>query len=123
MPDIRPYEKQPTGQVHMDRGPHAGAQVGRARVDVAVLGVQHKVFARLLLDGVADGLDATGQPVEDALDVAATLHGDDAQLVLFVDPGEEGLVLVVEDAAALRPVPLHASHLQNTKKRIIIKRK
>ena len=59
-----------------------------------------------------DSLDAAGQPLEDPLDVAALLHGDDAELVLLVDPHQEGLVLVVEDAATLRPIPLHARHLE-----------
>ena len=41
-------------------------------------------------------------------DVTALLHGDDPELVLLVDPDEEGLGVVVEDAAALGPVALHA---------------
>ena len=36
------------------------------------------------------------------------LHGDDSELVLFVDPCEESLLLVVVDPPALGPVPLHA---------------
>merc|ERR1711970_893659 len=49
--------------------------------------------------------------VEHSSNIASTLHGDDPELVLLVDPGEEGLVLVVEDTAALWPVTLHTSHL------------
>ena len=40
------------------------------------------------------------------------LHGDDPELVLLIYPGEEGLLLVVEEAPALRPVPLHGSNLE-----------
>jgi len=54
-------------------------------------------------------LDATGEAIKDRPDVPALLHGDDAELVLLVDPGEEGLLLVVEDAPPLRPVTLHPS--------------
>ncbi len=96
----------------MHGGPHAGAQVGGARVDVAELGAEHEVLAALGLDGVAHGLDAPGEPLKDSLDVTALLHGDDAELVLLIDPDEEGLGLVVEDAPALGPVTLHAGHLQ-----------
>ena len=39
--------------------------------------VKGKVLAGLGLDAVADGLDAAGQALEDALDVTALLHGDD----------------------------------------------
>ena len=88
----------PAGQVHVDGGPHAGAQVGGAGVDVSVLLGQSVVLARLGLDGLLDGLDAAGEALEDALDVAALLHGDDPELVLLVDPDEEGLLGVVEDA-------------------------
>ena len=74
--------------------------------------VESKVLAGLGLDALADGLDAAGQTAEDTLDVTALLHGDDPGLVLLVDPQEEGLGLVVEDAAALGPVALHTGDLQ-----------
>merc|ERR1719470_820766 len=95
------------GQVDHDGSPHAGAKVGGAGVDVAVLLGQGEVLARFGLDGVPDGLDATGKTGEDSLDVAALLHGDDPHLVLLVHPQQEGLGLVVEDATALGPVSLH----------------
>ena len=95
----------------MDRGAHAGAQVGGAGVDVAVLLGQGEVLARFGLDGVPDGLDATGKTGEDSLDVTALLHGDDPHLVLLVHPQQEGLGLVVEDATALGPVTLHTGGL------------
>merc|ERR1719153_1072931 len=76
-------------------------------LDVAVLLGQGEVLAALSLDGVPDGLDATGKTGEDALDVATLLHGDDPHLVLLVHPQQEGLGLVVEDATALGPVTLH----------------
>ena len=102
----------PAGQVNVDRGPHAGAKVGGARVDIAELLAEDEVLAALGLDRVADGLDAAGKALEDSLDVTALLHGDDAELVLLIDPDKEGLGLIVEDATALGPVALHAGHLQ-----------
>ena len=36
----------PARQVNVDRGAHPGAEVGRAGVEVAVLGVQHEVLAQ-----------------------------------------------------------------------------
>ena len=54
-------------------------------------------------------LDSPGKSLKDALHISALLHGDDPQLVLLVHPHEEGLLLVVVDAPALGPVPLHAS--------------
>ena len=53
------------------------------------------------------GLDVgsgLGEAGEDCTDVGARLHRDDAELIFFVDPHEEGLIVVVEDASALGPV-------------------
>jgi len=102
----------PSGEVDVDGGPHASAQVGGAGVDVAELLGQLEVLARLSLDAVTDSLDATGEPLKDTLDVTALLHGDDPGLILLIDPDKEGLGLVVEDATALGPVTLHTSNLQ-----------
>ena len=49
----------PAGKVNMDRGPHASAQVGGARVNVTELLRQLEVLARLGLDTLLDSLDAT----------------------------------------------------------------
>merc|ERR1719167_1537 len=83
----------PSGQVDVDGCPHASAQVGGAGVEVAQATVQEELLAGLVLDRVADSLDSTGQTLENAADVATLLHGDDSELILFVDPGEEGLLL------------------------------
>ena len=101
----------PARQVNVDGGPHASTKVGGAGVDVAVLLGQGEVLAALSLDGVPDGLNATGKTGEDSLDVAALLHGDDPHLVLLVHPQEEGLSGIVEDSTTLRPVTLHAGNL------------
>jgi len=100
----------PSGEVNVDRGPHASTQVGGAGVDVAELLRELEVLARLSLDTVLDSLDATGQPLEDTLDITTLLHGDDTSLILLIDPDQEGLSLVVEDATALGPVTLHTSN-------------
>jgi len=102
----------PAWQVNVDGGPHASAQVGWAGVDVAKLGGDLEVLARLSLDRVLHSLDATCQSLKDTLDVTTLLHGDDAELILLVDPDKEGLGVVVEDATALGPVALHTGHLQ-----------
>ena len=105
-------ELGPAGEVNMDRGPHTCAEVGGAGVDVSVPRVKHEVMSRLLLDRILDSLDAASKSVKHLLDITSLLHGDDPELVLLVDPGQEGLVLVVEDATSLGPVTLHASDLE-----------
>ena len=88
-------------------------------MDVAVLGVQHEVSARLGLDGVSHRLDTSGQAVEHSSDIASALHGDDSQLILLVDPGQECLVLVVENTPTLWPVSLHTSNLSSVRWKLV----
>jgi len=102
----------PAGQVNVDRGAHASAEVGGAGVDVAELGAEEEVLAGLGLDGVTDGLDTASETLEDGQDVTTALHGDDTELILLIDPDQEGLAVVVEDATALGPIALHAGDLQ-----------
>merc|ERR1719397_2220771 len=102
----------PARQVNVNRGPHASTKVGGAGVDIAEPLIETEVLARLLLDGVLDGLDTLGQPGEDLLHISSLLHGDDTELIFLVDPDEESLFLVVEDATTLRPVTLHAGNSQ-----------
>jgi len=102
----------PSRKINMNRGSHASTEVGGARVNVTVLGVQTEVLSRLLLDRVANSLDASGQSLEDSLDISTLLHGNDPELILLVDPDEEGLGSIVEDTSALGPVSLHTSNSQ-----------
>ena len=102
----------PAGQVNVDRGSHASAQVGGAGVDVSVLLRQSVVLARLGLDRLLDSLDTAGQAGEDSLDISSLLHGDDSGLVLLIDPQQEGLGVIVEDSTTLGPVTLHTSNLE-----------
>merc|ERR1712172_110000 len=97
----------PAWQVHVDGGPHASTKVGGAGVDVAVLLIEAEVLARLRLNRVLDGLDTLGQSAEHFPDISTLLHGDDTELIFLVDPDEEGLLCVMEDATTLRPVTLH----------------
>ena len=52
------------------------------------------------------------QSCEDCSDVSTLLHGDDSKLILLVDPDEEGLLIVVEDASAFRPVSVEVASIQ-----------
>merc|ERR1719458_1699554 len=53
-----------------------------------------------------------GKTVKHSPDISSFLHGDNAELIFLVDPGEEGLVLVMEDSATLGPITLHTSDLE-----------
>ena len=65
--------------------------------------VVHEVVA-LLLEDLLDALGGGGEAVEDLDDGITLLHGDNAHLVLLVNPDEEVLGLVVEDTTGIGPV-------------------
>mgnify|MGYP000323950432 FL=1 len=50
-----------------------------------------------------------GKSLEDFEDVGSSLHGDDSELIFFVDPHKESLVVVVEDSSSLWPVSLETA--------------
>jgi hypothetical protein len=104
----------PSWEVNVDRGAHAGAQVGGARVDVSKLGGDLEVLARFSLDGFSDSLDTLGKTLKDTLDITALLHGNDTELIFLIDPDQEGLGGIVEDTTTLGPVTLHTSNGQVT---------
>merc|ERR1740124_119315 len=44
--------------------------------------------------------------------VTSLLHRNNTELILFVDPNKEGLLLVVEDSTTFWPVTLHSCNLE-----------
>ena len=109
----------PAGQIDVDGGPHASPEVGGAGMDVAVLWVQHEVSTRLRLDRVSHSLDTPGKAIKHSPDISTALHGDDPQLILLIDPGQERLVLVVENTPTLWPVSLHTSNLSSVRWKLV----
>ena len=94
------------GELDVDRGAHTSTEVGGAVRDVTKMLVVGKLG--LLLD-LGRG---NGESLEDLADVGALLHGDDTELILFVNPDEESLGFVVEDTTGLRPLALETARLE-----------
>ena len=78
-------------------GAKTGSQVGGAGEDPSEVVVAHEVCV-VLLEHFLDLLGALGESGDDALDVVALLHRDDAHLILLVHPDKEVLRLVVENS-------------------------
>ena len=95
----------------MHAGAQAGAQVAGAGEHVAEALVPHVLIA-LGLDLLLDLAETLAEAAEDVVHVAALLHADDARVVLLVDPHQEVLPVVVEDAASVGPVTCHAGARQ-----------
>jgi hypothetical protein len=90
------------GQLDVNRGSQCGSKVSWARSDVT------QSFIEGELNHLLDVFAGSAKSVKDCLDVSAWLHGNYSQLILFVDPDQESLVIVVENASAVRPVSIKA---------------
>ena len=94
------------GELDVHGGAHASSEISRARGDVAEMLVVGE--SGLLLDlGSSDG-----ESLEDLTDVRTLLHRDDTELILLVDPDEEGLGIVMEDTTSLGPLTLETTALK-----------
>ena len=91
---------------YMDRTSQGCAQIRRTRGYVAKMVVVGE--ASDLLDSSC----STGKATENFTDIGTLLHGDDTKLVLFVNPYEESLSVVVEDSTTMRPVAIKADSLE-----------
>ena len=90
-------------KLDVDGSSEGGSEVGGAGGDVSkMVGVGE-------LGDLLDGGGGAGKTSEDLSDVSAWLHGDDSELILFIDPDEEGLVVVVEDSSAGWPVTVETA--------------
>ena len=92
----------------MDGCPEGSAKVGGARRDVAEVVVMAELGHSL------DVCSCPAQPLEDSTDVSSLLHGDDPELVFFVDPDKEGLLSIVEDSTSRGPVTVATTGLKET---------
>mmetsp|Transcript_52179 Transcript_52179/g.114535 ORF Transcript_52179/g.114535 Transcript_52179/m.114535 type:complete len:200 (-) Transcript_52179:592-1191(-) len=66
--------------------------------------IVHEIVA-LLFQHLLDGGTCSGKSLKDGVHVVTLLHGNDAHVILLIQPDEEVLGLVVEDSTRVRPVP------------------
>jgi hypothetical protein len=95
-------------KLDVDGGSEGGSEIGWARGDVTKM---------LIMGELAHGLDDFGssaESIEDSEDIGSWLHRDDSELILFVDPDEESLGVVVEDTSAGWPVSIEVARLQES---------
>ena len=70
----------------------------------------------VLIEGSSslDDGGGAGKTFENGSDISTWLHGDNAELILFVDPDEESLGIVVEDTSASGPVAVQAASFEES---------
>ena len=61
-----------------------------------------------------DLIGGSGKSCEDCTNICTRLHGYNSELVLFVDPNKESLIVVVEDTSSCWPVSVEATSLEES---------
>ena len=59
-----------------------------------------------------NGGSGTRKAVENGCNISTWLHGDNSELILFVNPDKEGLVIVVENSSARWPVTVKSASFE-----------
>ena len=95
-------------QADVYRSAKGCSEVGRARGDITKMTVVSELGSGLNL------VSGTAETLEDGTDVGTLLHGDNTELILLVNPDEEGLGVIVEDTSALGPVAVETAGIKET---------
>ena len=66
------------------------------------------------LSDFLNGSSCTRKAVENGCNVSTRLHRDNSQLIFFVNPNKEGLVIVVENSSARWPVTVKSASFKET---------
>ena len=61
-----------------------------------------------------DFSSSNGKSTENSSDISSLLHGDNSELILFVDPDKESLFLVMENTSTCWPVSVETTWLQES---------
>ena len=93
-------------QADVDRSAEGCTEVSRARCDITEMAVVSELGSSL------DSSSGTAETLEDGTDVGTLLHGDDTELILLINPDEEGLGVIVEDTSALGPVAVETAGIE-----------
>lgn len=92
-------------KVDVNRSSESSSEVSRAGSDVS------KLVGVSKLGLVFDGSCSTGESLEHCADVSSLLHGDNSELVLLVNPNEEGLFVIVVDTSVGGPLTVEIASL------------
>ena len=95
-------------KLDMDGASHGGSQVSWAGSDVTKMIIASEFTNRL------DVLGSSAQSLENCSDVRSWLHRDDSELILFIDPDEESLGVIMENTSSRWPVSIETAGLKES---------
>jgi hypothetical protein len=90
-------------QLDVHGSSQSSSQVSWARSDVTQVVVMSELGYSF------DVVGSVGKSSEDFSDSRSLLHGDDSELVLFVDPDEESFGIIVENTSSRWPVSVESA--------------
>ena len=99
----------------MDWCSESSTKVGWAWGDVTKVVISGEV------GNFTDGSAGSGESTEDLGDTSTLLHGDDSELILFVNPDEESLLVIVENTSSWWPISVEIASLKESISLPIIK--
>jgi hypothetical protein len=57
---------------------------------------------------------SSAESFEDSVEISSLLHGNNSELIFFIDPHQESLLVIVEDTSAMGPVSVQVASLQES---------
>jgi hypothetical protein len=88
-------------KLDVNGGSHGGTKVGWARGDVTKM----LIMGEFNISGL-EMSNGSAESIENFNDTSSILHGNDSELILFVDPDEESLGIIMEDTSSGWPVSI-----------------
>jgi hypothetical protein len=95
-------------QLDVDRCSQGSSEVGWAGSDVTETFIVSESSDRLNLSG------GCSKSRENSSNISTLLHRNNSQLIFFINPNEEGLLVVMEDTSSFRPVPVESTSLKES---------
>merc|ERR1719219_1335219 len=81
----------------------SSSQVGWAGQDPSEMVGVHEIVT-FSLEALLNGGGCASESFDDAFDVVTLLHGDNTELIFFVNPDEKVFIVIVEDTTSVGPV-------------------
>ena len=95
-------------KLNMDWGPEGSTKVGWARCDVT------KTLVMWELSNFFNLTSSSCKSGEYSSNVCSLLHGNDSELIFFIDPDKEGLIVVMEDTSSFWPISVASACFEET---------
>ena len=90
-------------KLDVDGSSQGGTEVGWARGNVTEMAIVRE------LGDLLNGGGSSAESVKDFADTSSFLHGDDSELIFFINPNEESFGIVVEDTSTRWPVSVQVA--------------